>query len=227
MIRVLVVEDDPMLAQIHKNFIEKVSGFHVIGIAGDGAKALEVLKNESVDLVILDVYLPKMDGLTLIQEMRKFGIRSDVILVTAAKDVEQVETALKYGAFDYLVKPFEFQRLKKSLIHYQERTHTLDGHSEIEQSGIDRMFSRDENAIQIDLPKGLHALTLERIRRVMGHLQKDFIEIETIAEQIQMSKVTARRYLDYLEKIDEVEIEMNHGTRGRPSYKYRLKNQKL
>lgn len=224
MIKVLVVEDDPMLAEIHKNFIRKVSGFDVIGIAGDGAEALKILREQSVDLVILDVYLPRMDGLTLIQEMRKFDIRSDVILVTAAKDVEQVETALKYGAFDYLVKPFEFQRLKKSLDYFKERTQTLDASSVIEQSGIDRIFNRDGVSEYKDLPKGLHIMTLERIRKAMKDVSDEFIEIEIIAEHIQMSKVTARRYLEYLEKIDEVEIEMSYGARGRPSYKYRLKH---
>jgi len=227
MIKVLVVEDDPMLAEIHKNFVQKVEGFDVIGIAEDGVKALEILNRESVDLIILDVYLPRMDGLTLIQNMRKSDIMSDVILVTAAKDVEQVETALKYGAFDYLVKPFEFKRLKNSLKKYMERFQGLHVDDVIEQAEIDRIFNHNDRSKYKDLPKGLHIMTLERIRKAMGNMVDDYIDIEVIAESISMSKVSARRYLDYLEKIDEVEIEMSYGGRGRPSYKYRLKNRKL
>jgi len=223
MIRVLVVEDDPMLAEIHRRFVEDVHGFTVVGIAGDGVKALDVLKGNSVDLVILDVYLPKMDGLDLFREMRKLEINSDVILVTAAKEVEQVETALKLGAFDYLVKPFEFERLKRSLSHYKERLSTLDSRNVVGQSELDKIFSRDKVTEINELPKGLHMITLERVQQVMEENIGAFVDIETIAGQMDMSKVTARRYLEYLAKIGKIEIEMSHGSRGRPSYKYRMK----
>jgi response regulator of citrate/malate metabolism len=223
MISVLIVEDDPMLADIHKKFISKVNGFKVVDIASDGMIALNILKNNLIDLVILDVYLPQLDGLALIQEMRKLSIRSDVILVTAAKDVDQIETALKFGAFDYLVKPFEFQRLKKSLNNYLERTETLEALNVIEQSGIDRIFNRDDTSKYNDLPKGFHIMTLERVRNVVKELAIQYIDIEIIAYEIDMSKVTARRYLDYLEKNGEIEIKMSYGNRGRPSYKYRFK----
>lgn len=221
MIKVLVVEDDPMLAEIHKKFIENTEGFRVVGIAGDGMKALEILKKEAVDLTILDIYMPKMDGLSLIEEMRKASINSDLILVTASKDVGQVERALKFGVFDYLVKPFEFERLKKALLHYKTRVEMLDSSEVIEQNLIDRMLLRDDQIRDAELPKGLHTKTLDRVRKAVQERAHQFVDIETIAEGMDVSKVTIRRYLDYLAKLEEVEIQMNYGTRGRPSFKYK------
>ena len=221
MIRVLVVEDDPMLAEIHRKFINSTEGFDVIGIAGDGVTALEFLKEKPVDLLILDIYMPKMDGLTLIEEMRHASISSDLILVTASKDVEQVERALKYGVFDYLVKPFEFERLKKALIHYKSRVEMLDSSSTVEQGQIDRMLMRERDLPLIELPKGLHAKTLERVRKATQICAEDFVDIEAIAEGLDVSKVTIRRYLEYLAQLEEIEIQMNYGTRGRPSFKYK------
>lgn len=221
MIKVLVVEDDPMLAEIHKKFIENTEGFRVVGIAGDGMKALEILKKEAVDLTILDIYMPKMDGLSLIEEMRKASINSDLILVTASKDVGQVERALKFGVFDYLVKPFEFERLKKALLHYKTRVEMLDSSEVIEQNLIDRMLLRDDQIQDAELPKGLHTKTLDRVRKAVQERAHQFVDIETIAEDMDVSKVTIRRYLDYLAKLEEVEIQMNYGTRGRPSFKYK------
>lgn len=221
MIKVLVVEDDPMLAEIHRKFVENTEGFRVIGIAGDGIRALEILKEEEVDLTILDIYMPKMDGLTLIEEMRKASVSSDLILVTASKDVGQVERALKFGVFDYLVKPFEFERLKKALLHYKSRVEMLDSSEVIEQNLIDRMLRRDDQVQNIELPKGLHTKTLERVRKAVLERGHQFVDIETIAEGMDVSKVTIRRYLDYLAKLEEVEIQMNYGTRGRPSFKYK------
>ncbi|MCK8059163.1 MULTISPECIES: response regulator [unclassified Fusibacter] len=223
MIRVLVVEDDPMLAKIHMNFVENLNGFEVVGVANDGVTALEMLKTSNIDLVVLDIYMPKMDGLKLIDEMRRESIQSDLILVTASKDVEQVQQALKFGVFDYLVKPFEFERLKRSLIQYKSRVDTLKSNEVVEQSLIDKMLLRDEKQVVYALPKGLHQKTLDRIRKSVERYTDRFVDIETISEELAMSNVTVRRYLEYMASVDEVEIEMNYGTRGRPSFKYKYR----
>ncbi|MBE0450932.1 MAG: response regulator [Clostridia bacterium] len=222
MILVLVVEDDPMLAEIHRKFIDNTEGFKVIGIASDGVKALEMLKENPIDLVLLDIYMPKMDGLTLVEEMRKTSIASDLILVTASKEVEQVERALKFGVFDYLVKPFEFDRLKQALFHYKSRVEMLDSSTIVEQGLIDRMLLREGKLAVMDLPKGMHMKTLERVRKAVQEHASQYVDIDAITAGMDVSKVTVRRYLDYLAKLEEVEIQMHYGTRGRPSFKYKV-----
>ena len=118
MTSVLIVEDDPMVAQINKNYIESVEGFNVVNIIKDANNAIDYLRNHKVDLIILDIYLPKGDGISILKQVREMGIKLDAIMVTAATESEKIEDALRYGAIDYLIKPFEYERLKRILEKY-------------------------------------------------------------------------------------------------------------
>ncbi|KKH60506.1 response regulator, partial [Methanosarcina mazei] len=139
MINVLIVEDDPMVAELNKMYVETVAGFKVKGVASTGEKALEYLYNKNIDLVILDIYMPKMDGLSLFKKMRADGILTDVILVTAAHEVEHIDSALKLGAIDYLIKPFQYERLKASLENYLNRRLILQQKDDFQQKDIDKI----------------------------------------------------------------------------------------
>jgi len=219
MIKVLIVEDDPMLAEIHKSFIEKVEGYTIEGIAYDGKTALEILRDKEIDLVVLDVFIPKIDGMKVLENMRKENIVADVILVTAAKDIEKVKLALKLGAFDYLVKPFEYDRMKKSLDTYKERKTILDNNGEIQQNEIDFLLKR-KGKISQELPKGVHVNTLSLILEELEQRKGIVFDAKDLADKLKISKVSVRKYLDYLEKEGSVKVTVDYGTRGRPSYKY-------
>ncbi|MGS0652123.1 response regulator, partial [Staphylococcus arlettae] len=120
MIRVLIVEDDPMVAQLNKQFLAKIEGYTLVAMANSVAEARERLTTEVIDLVLLDVYMPEEDGLALLSDIRAQQLPTDAILITAATDVTQVQTALRYGAVDYLIKPFEFERFKTALNKYKQ-----------------------------------------------------------------------------------------------------------
>lgn len=220
MIKVLIVEDDPMVAELNKRFVERVPEFTVAAVVNDGEKALSYLKTIKIDLVILDVYIPKLNGMEVLMEIRKLNIMVDVILVTAAKETDKIDDALKLGAVDYLIKPFEYERLKKSLENYLVRCKVLNNNNIIAQEDIDYITMSINKQKEIGLPKGIHKMTLNRIVQYLEKNKNRLVSSEEISEQLRMSKVTIRRYLDYLEYLGDVKLGIEYGTRGRPSYKY-------
>ena len=115
MINVLVVEDDPMVAQLHEHYLSQIKGFQLCDIAGNGDTALKLLRQNKYDLIILDVFMPTMDGLQLLAKIRENGYDVDVIIVSAANDKDKIKLALRLGAVDYIIKPFEFERFNLAL----------------------------------------------------------------------------------------------------------------
>ncbi len=222
MIRVLVVEDDPMLAELNKRFVDKIDGFKVECVANNGEDAIKKIDDSKIDLVILDIYMPKVDGMEVFRTVRNKNKNIDFILVTAANDTDKINEALKLGAVDYLVKPFEFERLEKSLLNYKDRKNLLVKRPFVEQKEIDKLFMqsyKEDN--EKDLKKGLHKFTLNRIMIFIKENKDELLSIEVISENMGMSKVTIRRYLDYLDEIGSVDKKIEYGSRGRPSYLYK------
>ncbi|MDF2592229.1 MAG: hypothetical protein K0S75_1695 [Clostridia bacterium] len=127
MINVLIVDDDPMVAELNKRYVENVPNFKVVAVLYNGEDALKLLKSKKIELLILDIYMPKLDGISLLEEMRKNLLKTDVILVTAATEVNEIDKALKLGAVDYLIKPFDGDRIRKSLNNYLKRYNLLHG----------------------------------------------------------------------------------------------------
>jgi two-component system response regulator DctR len=117
-VSVLLIEDDLMVQEVNREFLDRVNGFEVIGIASNGAEGLELVRMLAPDLILIDMYMPKMNGLETIQAIRAEGHASDIIAITAASDMETVRNVLLHGAVDYLMKPFKFERLKQSLENY-------------------------------------------------------------------------------------------------------------
>src|ERR1700704_998679 len=118
-VRTLIVDDDFMVAKVHRAYTERVPGFGVVGVAHTGAEALELADRLRPDLVVLDIYLPDVSGLEGLQRLRQRQSAVDVIMVTAAKDVESLRAAMAGGALRYIVKPFNFARYSEALQTYQ------------------------------------------------------------------------------------------------------------
>lgn len=166
MIEVLVVDDDTRVAQVNAAYVEKVPGFHVAAEAHSAAEALNRLETlPRLDLVLLDHYLPDETGLAVVQEMRRRGHQTDVIMVTAARDVTTVQAAMRLGALQYLVKPFAFAGLRAKLEAYAELRRTLDGGGEAEQAEVDRIFGALSAPSEPGLPKGHSPTTAKLVRQ--------------------------------------------------------------
>lgn len=224
MIRVLIVEDDPMVAKINRNYIESVDGFMVVSIATNYIEAINILKCNNIDLVLLDIYLPKGDGISILKEMRKKQFRCDVIMVTASAEIEKIDSALRLGVFDYLIKPFEYERLRRSLEDYQTRFQVLKLKEDIKQRDLDKLFLYGNSGESKTLQKGLNKLTLNRVIKFMDKNQDKLLTAEEISDELGLTKVTIRRYMDYLESIGFIVRDIEYGAVGRPLYKYKKVN---
>lgn len=214
---VLVVDDDFMVAEIHRRFVERVDGFRTVGVARTGTEALAAVTELTPDLVLLDVYLPDMTGLEVLHRLRSEGNRIGVIMITAARELDTVRGALDGGAADYLIKPFEFDQLRTKLLAYAARADALAAEGGADQSMIDALFG-GASAAKATLPKGLGAetgsLVLDSVRTA-GE-----VSAAECAELVGISRVSARRYLEHYLSTGAVELRLQYGT-GRPERRYR------
>src|SRR5437762_4533670 len=105
---VLVVDDDPGVRESFRLILE--DHYEVVDVP-DGPGALDVVRTSTVDLVLLDIRLPGMDGIEVLERIKALDEGIEVILVTAVKTVRTAVAAMKLGAFDYLTKPFEEDEL--------------------------------------------------------------------------------------------------------------------
>lgn len=228
-INVLIVEDDPMVVDINSKFLRKIDGFNLLGAVNSIDKAKDFIENKSPDLIILDMFFPKEHGIDLIKWLRNSEKSCDVIFITADNNNETVEEAFRYGAVDYLVKPFVFERFKKSLQRYASRKVALTKDNELEQKDIDvftTVTGIDELEHEIgdfESLKGFSHHTYDKIISMIEKLGDKSFTSNEIAELIGVSRITARRYLDYLERKNVLEIEHQYGKIGRPQNKYKLR----
>lgn len=225
-IKVLIIEDDPMVAKVNRNFVSSVPGFKVGGIAKNAREGIEKTVSLKPDLALIDVYLPDQDGLTLLQELRRLAVPTDAILVTAAQDVETIEGAFRYGAVDYILKPFKFHRLKVALESYASMRSKLNTLKPLSQDEIDQLKAgRTPSNIEYgkvgEMPKGLNELTMKQVLLYMIKSQIS-LSAEEVAEGLGLARVTARRYLEYLDEIGRVTVDFQYGSVGRPIKKYKI-----
>ncbi|WP_079528066.1 response regulator [Halobacillus hunanensis] len=229
MISVLIVEDDPMVAQLNKSYIEQIDGFTLSGIAGNTDEAIEHLARTKVDLLLLDVYLPGLNGIDFLKRIREQNQDIDVILITAASDIHQIQQSLRLGAVDYLIKPFEFERFEKSLTQYKRNHYTLSDIDQVNQREIDRVLQKSspqaEGLKSYELPKGLTKNTLATINQVILSKEPDSFSTDEVAEMTQISRVSIRKYLKFLSDIEYLEETLVYGV-GRPIYQYKLNDSK-
>jgi two-component system response regulator DctR len=220
-LKVVLVEDDPMVREVHRQFIEKIDGFKIVGIASNGIEGAKLIKECRPDLAIMDIYMPHLGGLEMLRELRSEAFSIDVIAITAASDIETVHRVLQQGAMDYIMKPFTFERIKKSLENYRLYKLKLIEKKTLSQDELDRLLFLDSKEVhELDcLPKGLNANTLKKITNFIS-LEKTPVSAEEVAESIGMARVTARRYLDHLEKEGKVKIYIHYGGVGRPINRY-------
>ena len=220
MYRTVIVEDDPMIATINQTFLSRDTRFTLAATFHSGQEALPWLRRHPAELLILDVYMPRMSGLELLRELRAEGITIDVIMVTAANDNKTVDALLKLGVTDYLVKPFTARRFQQALDSFCHQREAIAAHASVSQEELDAMLASGHGAAPI--PKGLQAGTLENIRSCLAQAPQDGCTCEFLSEQVGLSSVTVRRYLTYLVGRGEAVSRINYDTGGRPSLLYHL-----
>ncbi len=164
MISVLVVEDEEITAEANRIYVERVPGFEVAGVVRSGGEALRFLREQPVDLVLLDLYLPDMHGLDVCRAIRGAGILCDVIVITSARDLSMVRSAVSVGVAQYVLKPFTFAALNDKLRQYAKFRSSADASGEASGQGeVDDMLAALRGPARSHLPKGLTQPTLEAV----------------------------------------------------------------
>jgi two-component system CitB family response regulator len=228
-IEVLIIEDDVKIAEINRRFVEKVSGYQVIGIATDEQQAKEHLEVFRPDLVLLDIYFPEVNGLDLLRFIQQHYRETDVIMITAAKELDAVRESIRGGAFDFIIKPLIFERFQTTLVNYQQFYNKInkskDESQRVDQEEVDQLMRGAGNKGVKDsyLPKGIDKLTLEKVSSVIGNVSKG-LTADEVGKEIGASRSTARRYLEYLVSKGEMTADLSYGAVGRPERLYRSVN---
>ncbi len=219
---VLVVDDDFRVASLHVDFVERVPGFRVIGQAHSGAEALELAEALHPDLVLMDIYLPDIDGLRALQQMLTRPSPPAAIVISAANDVASVRSALRLGVTDYLVKPFAFAALAERLTAFRQTLARLDElPDEATQGDINRIFEqlRPSRRRQDGTGSRHLAPTLRAVYDAVAASTEGVSAIQ-IAGTIGISRATAQRSLTQLEQSGAIILDLRYGRTGRPEHRY-------
>ena len=236
--KVLIVEDDPMVAMINEQYVCKNPLFKVAGTCRNGQEALDFLEVNCIDLIVLDVFMPYMDGIETLKKIREKKVAAEVIMVTAANDSNTIEETMHLGVIDYLIKPFAFERFQVALEKFVSHHTILKANTVLDQSCIDNIisssafgdsdsrleqissYSTQANCIkQQELPKGIQKKTLALIEDYFSQ-NPGWQTVGMIAEKLGISIVTARHYMNYLEEQGFIVADINYSTGGRPSILY-------
>ncbi|MFY4775750.1 response regulator [Metabacillus sp. RGM 3146] len=225
LLRVLVVDDDFMIAKLHGTFIASQKGYQLAGIAHSFEEAISMMDMILPDLLLLDVYLPDRSGIDLLRTIRLQNRRCDVILITAAKELEIVEDSFRFGIIDYLIKPFDLNQLQASLLKYKIFKTRLSASSQLDQGTVNdlkKLRVSESSSIPLN-QKGIDLRTLEKIKKAVTQ-SPDALSADQIAKLAGVSLSTTRTYLTYL--VDEHVLieEQQYGTVGRPLRMYRIAN---
>lgn len=224
MIRTIVVEDDPMVAQLNAAYLSRMEGFQVRAVFHNGRDALAFLRETPVDLAVMDVYMPVCSGVELLRQMRGNGIQTAVIMITAATEMKVVEEALRLGIEDYIIKPFSYDRLRDSVLRFRDKTSLVQSSNQASQAVVDRLLGNPPvRSVEQALPKGLNPRTLEVIRGVLDRDPGAQHTCESLSATSGLSRVTVRHYLNYLIETQVLTSAIDYETGGRPRVLYRLK----
>ena len=223
-IQVLVVEDEAIAAEAHANYVGRLPAFEVAGVARSAQEAIRAIGKGPIDLILLDLHLPDGHGLGLLRQIRAAGHHVDVIAVTSARDLEIVRQAVAQGVIGYLLKPFTFAGFRLKLEQYAAYREQFRGQDQASgQNHVDEMLNSLRPAARNDsLPKGMSAETLADVLAAMNGGPERSYSASEMAAVVGASRVTARRYLEYLAEVGTAERSTRFGKTGRPEVEYRL-----
>lgn len=222
MISTFIVEDDPMVAKINADYLQKMTSFSLIGHAKNGKDAFQQIMNLQPHLVLLDVYMPELTGIELLRALRNENVMVDVILITAADAPHLIEEALRHGVVDCILKPYGFERFQTSLAFYEKRQSMFHSLPRIRQSDIDQLYSTTLAEEKIDLPKGIDPVTLTFIRDELKKANRSY-SITELSKLVKISTLTVRKYIEFMIQSDEIELDLEYSDKGRPKKLYSIK----
>lgn len=219
----LVIEDDDRIGAILSELVAATPGFSLLGRAGTLAQADEMMAGVVPQLLLVDISLPDGSGLEWVNRLRSHNREAYVIMVTASREVETIQQALNLGVHDYIIKPLRLFRIQQSLDEVLQLHRKLCERGRLEQEDLDKLLGKGRpQAREMRItPKGIDSITLRQVLELLAGEPNSVFSTDTVALRLSLSRTTARRYLEYLESEDKVDVELNYGQRGRPERRYR------
>lgn len=226
-IKILLIEDDPMVREVNRQFIERIEGYEIVGMAANGVSGFQKIKELQPDVVLMDIFMPEQDGLETLRQIRGEMVNVDVISVTAANDMQTIQYILQLGVYDYIMKPFTFERMQQTLENYRQFKWKTENAEDMTQQELDALIrkGRVEEKVEVqpdlklELPKGFNRSTLDKVLTYLKQCE-DGASADEVASAIGVARVTARRYLDFMEKRRLIKVDVQYGGVGRPVNQY-------
>jgi response regulator of citrate/malate metabolism len=226
MITVLIVEDDPLIAEAHKTYLARLQGFSTVAVVNTARDAIRAASeaaasDQPIDLVLLDLGLPDASGIALASALSGLRPAPDIIAITSERDLEMVRAAVAHGALAYLLKPFTFAAFRDRLERYRRYRAALPaGTDAASQAEVDRALAELRiSADKAAAPKGAAPGTTDEIARAVRD-RPDGMTADEVAKQVGVSRVTAWRYLERLADDGTVTRSTDYGKAGRPKTRY-------
>ena len=211
-----------MVAHINLKFANK-AGYEDVETVSDIESAKERIIQGGIDLVLLDVYLPTGKGTDLLKWIRQENLSTDVILITADRSSETVEVSMNYGAVDYLIKPFDFERFQMAMEKFERKKTGFVGKKSVEQDDIDSIFfdsTTKSDKVKDMLEKGMSEKTYTAILEAIKAMDAP-TTAEELGDKLGISRVSVRRYLEFMEGKGMLEMKPIYGKKGRPQHLFK------
>jgi response regulator of citrate/malate metabolism len=214
MIRVLIVDDDFRVAELHASYVAQADGFEVVGSAHTAEEAVRLADVLHPDLVLLDEYLPDAYGSTIIGRLG-----TAVMVISAAEDSSAVRRVIAAGAVNYILKPFPPSVLTDRLHAFRRFWRLLGSDVHLDQTAVDRALQalRTADSPTATTRKGRSPVTSEAVSEVLRSAG-DALTATEVAEATGVSRATAQRYLSDLARDGRVRLTLRYGSTGRPEH---------
>lgn len=226
MIRVLIVEDEPLISEAHRAYLDRLGGFEVVAAATTAQQAVRrvsaaAASGNPIDLVLLDIGLPDASGVDLASTLSAVRPKPDIVAITSERDLAVVRAAVAHGVLLYLLKPFTYAAFRDKLERYRRYRGALTTGSEaVSQRDVDRAMAELRTADErVSSLKGAAPATTDQIARLVRDTP-DGLTASQIAAQVGISRVTAWRYLERLADDGIAQRHTDYGRAGRPQVRY-------
>ena len=226
MIGIAIWDPDPMIRSLLETHIKKVDGYEIIGSVESLAELKRLYEQGGVQLLIGETKGPDGTLADWIGQLRGEKKPLDFIVVTKDVSYGSFYDLSRYGAADYLLKPFVYSRLREALVQYRICKELITPETELTQKALDGFFFPDALIGKYGGSRALknfNHYTYERICEYAKKKGENGFTAHELALDMNISRVTARRYLELMEKDGVLAVEMRYGEIGRPrnQYKYR------
>lgn len=219
---VMLLEDDHRASYMLESAINQHPDFIVVAVSESCADALLQYTAFQPQLIFVDISLPDGSGIDVIRQLRKQQVSCDFIMTTAERETTTVQKAIQLGVTDYLVKPLRISRVHQALDDYKHYTAKLARTATVDQGDIDDILGKSAIKSLRQTPKGIDATTLASLKTLLKQPQLAEFSADEIGELMNVSRITARRYLEFLESEGVVRLTLNYKTGGRPRRLYHL-----